>query len=108
MMKNIAKEAFQESDKQFVDINGYLLSREFAEGFQNIDTIKQIKQYKNDILLLQGDQDQAVPMKHTVLLKNMLDHVSMHVFAGADHCFEKHMYHEQLIDTISEFLTSTS
>ncbi len=103
-MGNMENHEFSGIEENTKDLGGIVLHREFLKGFKEVRGVAKIKAYSNPILILQGQDDTAVPMKNSVMLKNSLPNAKIHVFGEADHCFSKQRYHNQLADVIATFL----
>lgn len=103
-MKHIATDFFTDDGTQTHDVHGFVLHREFAEGFVDLDLMTPLEQYERPILFLQGEQDMAVSKAQTEALHARLQHSELMVLEGADHCFSSHDYHMAIASRIITFL----
>ena len=103
-MKHIATDFFTDDDQQTHDVHGFVLHREFAEGFIDLDLQTPMQDYQRPVLLLQGEQDMAVSKTQTEALHAALHDSELMVLEGADHCFSSHAYHMALAARIIAFL----
>lgn len=105
-MDQITNDLFSSEDEQLVDVHGFQLHRTFADGWKMMDyTID--KDYNGPIIVLQGEQDLAVPESQTKQLVENLTQTKYVVLEGADHCFTTTRYHQKLSDHIVSFIHQT-
>jgi pimeloyl-ACP methyl ester carboxylesterase len=100
-MTSITNDLFQQTDQTIVDVHGYLLHRDFANGFEQL----QGQHYHGPVLILQGELDQAVPKALSKQLAAKLSPASYHEIPGADHCFSSHFFHQKIAQYILSFLS---
>lgn len=95
---------FKDNDVESVDLGGFVFTRAYAKSFIGLNTVDNTKQFKGDILILQGESDQAVLLPRTIEVHKQLPHSTLKIYDQADHCFHKHSYHTQIIEDIAQFL----
>jgi esterase/lipase len=103
-MAHIAEDYFRSSDEVLVDLSGFLLHYKFANGFKDMDICPVMEEYKNPVLIIQGEKDLAVPLEQTEKLHQKIPTSKLIVVKQADHCFTRHDYHLEVINHLVDFL----
>jgi hypothetical protein len=98
----------QVSQEQSVyDHGGNLVGRAFAEDLENLDTYPRAGQYKGDVLLIHGSEDETVPPQVSGEYRDRAygSNADVHIIEGADHTFNGHEWEQEVIRLILSFLT---
>ena len=90
-----------------VDLNGNLVGRAFGEDVKQLDVYGRAKQYEGEVMLIHGTNDPTVPFAVSGLYKENCygDRVTIHPVEGADHTFNKYEWEQEVLRTISAFLS---
>ncbi len=91
----------------YMEVSGGNLSKyAFYEDATRIDTYAAVRQIKAPILVVQGDQDATIPMKHVERLREALDSRKdrLEIIKDADHSFTHAEHFDKMISLIAEFL----
>jgi pimeloyl-ACP methyl ester carboxylesterase len=79
------------------------MGRRFFTEVRDMDVFKQIKKFKNPVLIVQGDKDNIVSMDDSRRAVSIYKDARMHVIPGAGHGFRPNEF-EVLIEQIRLFL----
>lgn len=92
---------------EYFDISANLVGRAFVEDALSLDIYKMAAPYDKQVLILHGERDQTVPVEASYgYLKIYGDRAKLHVIKGADHCFNKWEWEQEVIEKTVEFLKS--
>ena len=58
--------------------------------------------YHGPVLIVQGDQDEAVPYSYAVKAAELYDHAKLVTIPGDDHCYDRHL--EMVTEAVRDFL----
>jgi alpha/beta superfamily hydrolase len=91
---------------QVFDLGGNLVGKAFYEELQTIEVWNQAAKYPNQVLLIHGSEDQAVPVEvSTLYIENCYqDHASLRIIEGADHTFNKFEWEHDVIKAIKVYV----
>ncbi len=88
-------------------LNGKRLKKAFYDEFFTLDIPKAIKKYKQPLMIIHGEKDEAVPLKDGIELFKMANRPKRLVMIkDADHRFKKIKHWKQLISNIHSFIKS--
>lgn len=104
MMSGMKKHQFDGVEGDTMDLGGIVLHKEFLAGFEHMTMLENTKQYQGPILILQGEEDQAVPPRLAKYLKEEVPHSILELYPGSDHCFHNRETHTILGDRIIQFM----
>jgi pimeloyl-ACP methyl ester carboxylesterase len=79
------------------------MGRRFFTEVRDMDVFKQIKRFKNPVLIVQGDKDNIVSMDDSRRAVSIYKDARMHVIPGAGHGFRPNEF-EVLTEQIRLFL----
>ena len=90
---------------QAYDVGGNVVGKAFYEQLQTIEVWNQAAKYPNQVLLVHGSEDQAVPVKvSSIYIENCYqDKAELRVIDGADHTFNKFEWEQEAIGAIKEY-----
>lgn len=94
--------------KGYIEVPGGVTSKyEFYEDALRIDTYTAIEMIKAPILVVQGDQDEDIPMTHVERLKKVLNFNKdrLEIIHGADHGYTNPQHFGKMISILDTFLT---
>ena len=77
------------------------LSGDYIRVAQTIHVEDEINRYDGPVLIIHGDEDEAVPYSYGVKAAELYKNAKLVTVPGDDHCFNKHM--DQLSDAIREY-----
>ena len=73
----------------------------YARVAQTIHVEDEIARYEDQVLLIHGDADEAVPYSYSVKAQKLYKNAKLVTIEGDDHCFTKHM--DKLTEAIKDF-----
>jgi len=97
---------FEGREEPTRDLGGIVLHKDFPDGFLALDMVETVKQYDNPILIVQGENDEAVPKGLAEHLHKQLSHSELMVIPQADHCFHNRQMHDEIGKRILLFLNT--
>ncbi|MGB8956586.1 MAG: alpha/beta fold hydrolase [Tumebacillaceae bacterium] len=92
---------------QVVDWGANLVGRAFGEDVKTLDVYGRAQRYPGEVLLIHGTNDPTVPFAVSGLYKERCygERVTIHPIEGADHTFNKHQWEQEVLRTITSFLS---
>ena len=78
--------------------DGRILSGNYARVAQTIHVEEAIEKYKGPVLLVHGDQDEAVPLQCSLDAAKGYKNATLAVIPGDTHCYDHHL--DQVIDVV--------
>ena len=69
---------------------------------QLIDLQWAVSNYKRPVLIVHGDEDEAIPVQYSEELHEQYENAEMWIINGDDHCYNYHL--DLVIDTIRDFM----
>ncbi len=86
-------------------VHGKRLKKAYYDEFFTLDIPRAIKKYKRPLLIIHGENDEAVPLKEAEeLLKLANKPKRLVIIRGADHRFSKPEYFLKMLKVIGEFV----
>jgi fermentation-respiration switch protein FrsA (DUF1100 family) len=79
------------------DLNG-----DYLRLAQLIHPEDAVRKYHGKVLIVHGDEDEAIPVRYSEELQKMYDDCQLTVIHGDDHCYTRHL--DQVLDAITVFL----
>ncbi len=84
--------------------NGMLrLSGNYIRVAQTIHPEDEIARYEGPVLLIQGDQDEAVPLSYAKKAAELYKNAKLVIIPGDDHCYTRHL--SQVVDAVKEYFS---
>lgn len=77
---------------------------DYIRAAQMLDTDWAISHYKNPVLIVHGDEDEAVPVEYARKAAAKYSNAKLVIIPGDDHCYNRHL--DQVTDAVREFLIS--
>ena len=78
--------------------DGRDLGGNYVRVAQTIRVEDAIAAYRGPVLIVQGDQDEAVPLEYARRAAGLYRDCSLVVIPGDDHCFNRHM--DQMLEAV--------
>ena len=79
-----------------------VLDGNYARVAQTIHVEDEIARYHGPVLIVQGDEDEAVPYSYAVKAAELYDHAKLVTIPGDDHCYDRHL--EMVTEAVKDFL----
>lgn len=76
----------------------------YIRAAQLIDVDGAVKRYKNPVLIVHGDEDEAIPYDYSIDLSKQYDDCKLVIVHGDDHCYNYHL--EEVLSAITDFMKS--
>ena len=83
--------------------DGWELSGNYIRVAQTIHVEDEIARYDGPVLIVHGDEDEAVPYEYAPKAQKLYKNAKLVTIAGDDHCYGRHL--DQVCEAIKEFLT---
>ena len=84
--------------------NGMLrLSGNYIRVAQTIHPEDEIARYDGPVLLIQGDQDEAVPLSYAKKAAELYKNAKLVIIPGDDHCYTRHL--SQVVDAVKAYFS---
>ncbi len=83
------------------DVN--VVSGDYMRVAQTIHVEDEIARYHGPVLIIHGDQDEAVPYEYGVKAAELYEHARLVTIPGDDHCYDAHL--EMVTDAIRTFFS---
>ena len=103
-MPRLAARSFEGNDNMLTDLGGFYLHRDFYETFKDYDMYKDIPTFKRPVLLVHGEEDQAVDVSVSKKYHSLYPNSELHIIPNSPHCYTKVEYRELVDKYILEFL----
>ena len=87
---------------EFLQDNENRLSGNYVRVAQTIHVEDEIERYTGPVLIIHGDEDEAVPYEYGVKAASLYSDAKLVTVKGDDHCFNSHL--DTVTDAIKEFL----
>jgi pimeloyl-ACP methyl ester carboxylesterase len=89
----------------YMEIWGKKLGYAFYEDAVKYDVYKETKKVKSPVLIIHGDNDDLVPIRHAEeIYKTLNSEKKLHIIKGADHFFKEIPHFKELINTAHGWL----
>lgn len=82
--------------------DGQLVSGNYLRAAQLLDVDWMIGRYRGPVLIVHGDEDEAVPVSYSVAAAEKYENCELAIIKGDDHCYNYHL--DQVLDAIRGFL----
>ena len=82
--------------------DGRVLGGNYVRVAQSIDVDQAIERYRGPVLIVHGDEDEAVPLKYGVRAAEAYADAKLVVIPGDDHCYTRHL--DQAVRAVKEWL----
>lgn len=82
--------------------DGRKLSGNYVRVAQTIDVEKAVEKYTKPVLIVHGDQDEAVPFESSVVFAKQYKNCKLVPIPGDTHCYDHHL--EMVTDAVKEFM----
>ena len=83
-------------------IKGLTLAGNYIRVAQTIDPGQAIDRYPGPVLLIHGDEDEAVPLQCSLDAAKRYAHAELKVIPGDDHCYTRHL--DQVTEAIRDWV----
>ncbi|MFN7249909.1 MAG: alpha/beta hydrolase family protein [Anaerobacillus sp.] len=91
------------------DLDGNLVGQDFVDELARLEVWPQAANYKNEVLLIHGTKDLAVPYGVSSLyIEKCYPEATLVPIEEADHTFNAYSWEKQVIDAIVEFVVPES
>ena len=77
---------------------------DYIRAAQMLDTDWAISRFKNPVLIVHGDEDEAIPVEYARAAVSKYADARLVEIAGDDHCYNRHL--DQVTEAVREFLLS--
>ena len=88
---------------EFIQNDEHLLSGNYVRVAQTIHVEDEIERYNGPVLIIQGDEDEAVPYEYGVKAADLYRNAELVTIKGDDHCYDHHL--DLVTGAVKEFLT---
>ena len=78
------------------------LSGNYIRVAQTIHVEDEIARYEGPVLIIQGDEDEAVPLSYAKKAEELYKNAKLVVIPGDDHCYTRHL--PQVVSALKDFL----
>lgn len=89
---------------EFAQSEDHILSGNYVRVAQTIHVEDEIDRFTGPVLIIHGDQDEAVPYEYGVKAAKLYKNARLVTIEGDDHCYDHHL--ELVEEAIQEFLRS--
>ena len=77
------------------------LSGDYVRVAQTIHVEDEIERYEGPVLIIHGDEDEAVPYSYGVKAQKLYKNAQLVTIKGDDHCYTRHL--EEVTDALRAF-----
>lgn len=103
-MNKIAARSFADNDLEVLDLGGYYLHRDFYDTLVGYDMYKDIETFKKPVVIIHGEEDQAVDISYGRKYHELYPHSVMFTIPNSPHCYTKVEYRALVDEYILRFL----
>ena len=82
---------------------GWEISGDYVRVAQTIHVEDEIERYRGPVLIIHGDQDEAVPYSYGVKAAELYNDAKLVTIPGDDHCYNNHL--DQVVEAIKAFFS---
>ena len=82
---------------------GWELSGDYIRVAQTIHVEYEIERYDGPVLIIHGDEDEAVPYSYGVKAAKLYKNAKLVTIQGDDHCYTRHL--DQVVDALKDFFS---
>lgn len=107
IVQAVAAQVGVDEQMRVFDHAGNLIGRPFADELIDLDAFERAKPFTGPVLLIHGSDDQTVPYVVSERYRDVsyTGNATLHRMEGAGHTFDKHVWEQEVIDTVSAFLS---
>ena len=87
---------------ELISWDGLTLSGNYIRVAQTIDLDGAIAKYTGPVLLVHGDEDEAVPVEFSIEAAKKFANARLELIKGDNHCYDRHL--DQVTDVVKDFL----
>lgn len=87
---------------ELISWDGLTLSGNYIRVAQTIDLDGAIAKYTGPVLLVHGDEDEAVPVEFSIEAAKKFANARLELIKGDDHCYDRHL--DQVTDVVKDFI----
>lgn len=80
------------------------LSGDYIRVAQTIHVEDEIARYKGPVLIIHGDEDEAVPYSDSVKAQKLYKNAKLVTIEGDDHCYTRHL--DKMVQAVKDFFTN--
>lgn len=88
--------------EEFIQNDEHVLSGNYIRVAQLIHVEDEIARYSGPVLIIHGDEDEAVPYEYGKKAAELYKNARLVTIEGDDHCYNKHF--DQVADAVKKFL----
>ena len=92
-------------DNRSEEIRGMMFGRGFFESIHGYDVFSKVGQYRNNVLVMHGDQDPIVALGYSERIVRSYEQVRLEVFQGEGHGFSPEG-NRRMTEMVYEFVAS--
>ena len=82
--------------------DGKLLDASYFRTAQLLPVEEAVKRYRGPVLIVHGDEDEAVPYRCAVELEKEYENAKLVTIPGDDHCYDYHL--DQVLEAVTSFV----
>ena len=86
---------------ELLDCGDWALSGDYIRVAQTIHVEDEIERYNGEVLLIHGDEDEAVPYSYSVKAEKLYKNAKLITIHGDDHCYTRHL--DEVVVALREF-----
>ena len=79
------------------------VNSEYVRAAQLLDIDGAVERFKNLVLIVHGDEDEAIPVEYSVKLADEYNDAELVIIHGDDHCYNSHL--DQVTSAMHQFLS---
>jgi len=104
-MGHIATDHFPKgSTQETVDLNTFVLHRDFATGFLDLEYPSKVQAFTKPVQIIHGVLDAAVPIEGSRNLVQMYPHAQLLEIEKSNHLFSSTGFQKRVVETIENHL----
>ncbi|MBR0137596.1 MAG: alpha/beta hydrolase, partial [Erysipelotrichaceae bacterium] len=85
-----------------IDMGPMKLRGNYVRVARMIYPDESIKMYKGPVLIVHGDQDEAIPLQYSIDANELYENCRLVVIKGDDHCYTRHL--DMVTEAIRNFI----
>lgn len=86
------------------DVSGHIVSKKAFEDIYQVNAYEGVERFDKAVCIVHGEKDEPVPEKVSEPLVELYKNVERHVVKGADHCYSKMSYTNEMFTRVVSFL----
>lgn len=75
---------------------------DYIRAAQLLDLSDAVKRFEKPVLIVHGDEDEAIPVEYSVKLEDEYNNAKLVIIKGDDHCYNYHL--EQVFECVRTFM----